>query len=115
MAGETLYVVDRIVTNRGCGKKFVDEFRAGYLPGANRRGLTLHNILVSPPLWSDSEPNVVTITWTVDGTTGWWAMTRLSRGDTSLKQWWDAMDPLISERSRTMAAAADDVEALADV
>jgi hypothetical protein len=25
------------------------------------------------------------------------------------------MDPLISERSRTMAAAADDVEALADV
>jgi hypothetical protein len=42
-------------------------------------------------------------------------MTRLSRGDTSLKQWWDAMDPLISERSRTMAAAADDVAPLADV
>ncbi|MGQ5691349.1 hypothetical protein ACSVIA_27150 [Rhodococcus erythropolis] len=115
MAGETLYVIDRIVTNPGCGQKFVDEWRAGYLPNARRRSLTLDNILVSPPLWSEYEPNVVTITWTVDGASGWWAMTRLSRGDTTLRQWWDAMEPLICERSRTMATAADDVEALADV
>ncbi len=42
-------------------------------------------------------------------------MTRSSRGDTTLRRWWDAMDPLIAERGRTMAAAADDVEGLADV
>lgn len=115
MAGETLYVIDRIVTNPGCGQKFVDEFRAGYLPNASRRNLTLDNILVSPPLWAEDESNIVTITWTVEGTAGWWAMTRSSRGDTTLRQWWDAMDPLIAERGRTMAAAADDVEGLADV
>lgn len=49
-------------------QKFVDEFRAGYLPNASRRNLTLDNILVSPPLWSADESNIVTITWTVEGT-----------------------------------------------
>ncbi|MBJ7480553.1 hypothetical protein ACIQYZ_20135 [Rhodococcus erythropolis] len=115
MAGETLYVVDRIVTNPGCGKKFVDEWRTGYLPNAGRRNLTLDNVLVSPPLWAEDESNVVTITWAVEGTAGWWAMTRSSRGDSALGQWWDAMNPLIAERTRTMAATADDVESLADV
>ncbi len=42
-------------------------------------------------------------------------MTRQGRRDSTLRQWWDAMAPLIIERSRSMAAAAKDIEGLSNV
>jgi hypothetical protein len=115
MADETLYVIDRIVTKPGCGRQFVDALLDQYLPSAQRRGMTLADVLVSPPLWCDKDPNTLTVTWTVDGTAGWWSMTRQGRRDSTLRQWWDAMAPLIIERSRSMAAAAKDIEGLSNV
>ena len=87
MADETLYVIDRIVTKPGCGRQFVDALLDQYLPSAQRRGMTLAEVLVSPPLWCDQDPNTLTVTWTVDGTAGWWSMTRQGRRDSTLRQW----------------------------
>src|SRR3546814_12038357 len=91
MAYETLYVIDRIVTKPGCGRQFVDALLDQYLPSAQRRGMTLADVLVSPPLWCDQDPNTLTVTWTVDGTAGWWSMTRPGRRDSTLSPWWDAL------------------------
>ena len=115
MAHETIYVIDRVVTKPGCARRFVDAYVTEYVPGGRRRGMTLDRILVSPPIWSDDDSNTVTATWTVDGLGSWWEMTRLGRRDPTLGRWWSKMEELIVERSRTMAAEADDVEALADV
>ncbi|PBC43213.1 hypothetical protein CJ178_17890 [Rhodococcus sp. ACPA4] len=115
MAGEKIFVIDRILTERGCGKRFVDAYTTHYVPRAQRRGMTLTNILVSPPLWIEDETNIVTITWTVDGTSGWWKMTRQGRADQESSQWWERHSALTIERSRTMAADAADIEGLSDV
>ncbi|MBH0120121.1 hypothetical protein ACWDUD_29575 [Rhodococcus sp. NPDC003382] len=115
MADETIYVIDRVVTKPGCARRFVEAYVAEYVPGGRRRGMTLDRILVSPPVWFDDDSNTVTITWTVDGVHSWWEMTRQSRRDPGLGEWWSGMDELIVERSRTMAAHADDVEGLNDV
>lgn len=80
MADEKIFVVDRVVTKAGCARAFVDKYIAEYAPGGSERGMTLDRILVSPPIWSDDETNVVTITWTVDGVESWWQMTRQAGG-----------------------------------
>lgn len=115
MSGERIFVVDRVMTRPGRAREFVDAYLADYAPGARRRGMTLERILVSPPLWSDDQANTVTVTWTVDGVGAWWDATRAGRGDPTPARWWAAMDELIVERSREMAAAHEDVEVLGRV
>ncbi|MDC3727463.1 Uncharacterised protein [Rhodococcus rhodochrous] len=115
MADEKIFVVDRVVTKPGCARTFVDRYIAEYVPGGRGRGMTLDRILVTPPVWSDDETNVVTIMWSVDGVNSWWNMTRQGRRDPELGRWWSDMDQYVTERSRTMAAQAADIEGLADV
>ena len=110
-----IFVVDRVVTEPGRAREFVDAYVAEYVPGARERGMTLDHLLVSPPIWLDDESNTITVTWTVDDVAGWWNMTRLGRPDPALGAWWERMEPLITERSRSMAAAAEDVEGLGNV
>lgn len=50
-----VYVVDRVVTKPGCARRFVDTYLAEYAPGARDRGMTLRDVLVSPPIWFDPE------------------------------------------------------------
>lgn len=114
MNGE-VYVIDRVVTRPGCARQFVDTYLAGYVPGARERGMTLQDILVSPPIWFTHETNTVTITWSLPGARAWWEMTWKGRPDATLGQWWAGVDDLIAERSRSVAAAADDVDGLCDV
>jgi hypothetical protein len=42
-------------------------------------------------------------------------MTWRGRGDPELGHWWDEIAELVQERSRTVAAAADDVDGVCDV
>ncbi len=51
MAGEKVYVIDRIITEPGCGKKFVDAYTTEYVPAAQRRGMTLASVRLSPAEW----------------------------------------------------------------
>ena len=115
MAAGEVFVIDRVVTRPGCARRFVDRYLAEYAPGARGRGMTLRDILVSPPIWFDDEVNTVTITWTLPNVQAWWEMTWQGRPDPALADWWSRIGGLLQERSRSFAAAADDVDGLCDV
>ncbi len=106
-----VYVIDRVVTAPGCAQKFIDAYLAGYAPGARERGMTVRDVLVSPPIWFDDRSNVVTVTWTLPSPQAWWQMTWKGRPDPSVARWWEGAADLIVERSRSVASAADDVTA----
>ncbi|KUH81059.1 MULTISPECIES: hypothetical protein [unclassified Mycobacterium] len=110
-----VYVVDRVVTRPGCARRFVDAYLAEYAPGARERGMTLRDILVSPPIWFDDQSNVVTATWTLPCPRAWWEMTWKGRPDPSLGRWWQDVSEMIVERTRNVAAAAEDVDGLGSV
>jgi hypothetical protein len=110
-----VFVVDHVVTRPGCAKTFVDAYLAGYAPGARARGMTLCGVLVSPPIWFDDQANTVTITWSLPSAQAWWEMTWKGRPDPTIGSWWDGIGELITERTRRVAAAADDVDRLCHV
>lgn len=115
VADGAVYVVDRVVTRPGCAKAFIDSYLAEYAPGARERGMSLRDILVSPPIWFPDQPNTITITWSLPSARAWWEMTWKGRPDAGIGKWWDGIAGLISERSRSVAAAHDDVDGLCDV
>lgn len=118
MADGEVFVIDRVVTRPGCARQFVDAYLAEYAPGARERGMTLRDVLVSPPIWfdeSEEQVNTVTITWTLPSAQAWWQMTWKGRPDPALGQWWTRVGALVVERSRSFAAAAADVDGLCDV
>jgi hypothetical protein len=116
MADGDVFVIDRVVTWPGCARQFVDTYLAEYAPGARERGMTLRDVLVSPPIWFDNEGvNTITITWTLPSAQAWWQMTWKGRPDSALAQWWAQVGELVVERSRSFAAAATDVDRLCDV
>jgi hypothetical protein len=77
--------------------------------------MSLRDILVSPPIWFTDQTNTVTITWTLPDARAWWEMTWKGRPDARLGRWWDGVAALICTRSRSVAAAAEDVDGLCDV
>lgn len=115
MADGDIFVIDRVVTRPGCARRFVDAYLAEYAPGARARGMTLRDILISPPIWFDDDSNVVTVTWTLPSAQAWWETTWKGRPDPTLGEWWSRISELVAERSRSFAAAADDVDGLCDV
>ncbi len=115
MADGLVYVVDRVVTQPGRAKDFIDCYLTEYAPGARERGMSLRDILVSPPIWFTDQTNTVTITWTLPDAQAWWEMTWKGRPDATVGQWWNGVTGLIAERSRSVAAAPDDVDGLCDV
>ncbi|MGZ8809456.1 MAG: hypothetical protein ACXWZI_09120 [Mycobacterium sp.] len=115
MADGAVYVVDRVVTRPGCARDFIDCYLAEYAPGARERGMSLRDILVSPPIWFADQSNTVTITWSLPDAKAWWEMTWKGRPDASVGRWWDGVAGLVSERSRSVAAAPNDIDGLCDV
>jgi hypothetical protein len=115
VADGLVFVIDRVVTRPGCARKFVNAYLAEYTPGARTRGMTLRDVLVSPPIWFEDQSNTVTITWTLSSPQAWWEMTWKGRSDPTLGEWWSQISELVAERSRSFAAAASDVDWLCDV
>jgi len=111
---DQVFVIDRVVTAAGCARQFVDAYLAGYAPGARERGMTLRDVMVSPPIWFEDQCNVVTITWTLPSAQAWWQMTWKGRPDPALAQWWESINDLIVERYRSFAASPDAVAPAGD-
>ncbi|MGK2868549.1 MAG: hypothetical protein ACSLFA_18285 [Mycobacterium sp.] len=115
MADGEVFVIDRVVTQPGHAAEFINTYLTGYAPGARQRGMTLRNVLVSPPIWYNDEPNTVTITWSLPSAQAWWEMTWKGRPDPDLGAWWESVAELIVERDRCAAAAYEDIDRLCDV
>ena len=82
-----VYVVDRVVTRPGRAREFVERYLAEYAPGARERGMTLRDVLVSPPIWFADQTNTVTISWSLPSARAWWEMTWKGRPDSALGKW----------------------------
>ena len=109
---------ERLIVVVGDAHGPVAGYLAEYAPGARERGMTLRDVMVSPPIWfdgSDEQVNTITITWTLPSAPAWWQMTWKGRPDAALGQWWVQVGELVAERSRSFAAGADDVDGLCDV
>ncbi|MEE3066046.1 MAG: hypothetical protein VYA67_19220 [Actinomycetota bacterium] len=115
MADAEIFVIDRVETRPGCARRFVDTYLAEYVPGARDRGMTLRDILVSPPIWFNDDANVITVIWTLPNAKAWWEMTWKARPDSALGEWWSRISELVTTRSRSFAAAAQHVDGLCDV
>src|SRR5690242_12887910 len=115
MADGEVLVIDRVVTRPGCARQFVDRYIHEYAPGARERGMTLRDVLISPPIWFDDQPNTVMITWSLPSPHAWWEMTWKGRPDRSLGPWWEDIASLIESRTRSVAAAAADVDGMCAV
>jgi hypothetical protein len=115
MADGEVYVIDRVVTQPGRGRQFIDSYLTEYAPSARERGMTLRDILVSPPIWFTDQTNTVTITWSLPSARAWWEMTWKGRPDSTLGKWSTDISRLVVERTRSVAASADDVDGLCDV
>ncbi|MBQ7803078.1 hypothetical protein [Rhodococcus sp. (in: high G+C Gram-positive bacteria)] len=115
MTGQTILIVDRVLVEPGKARAFVDAYRADYVPHALKLGMTLDGILLSPPVWFDDDSNVVTVTWTVSGSGQWWQTAIGRRFDPAVRAFWAQVEPMIMERSRSMAARIEDVEEMCDV
>jgi len=115
MSEGQVYVLDHVVTRPGRAREFVDRYLAEYAPGARERGMTLRDILVSPPIWFTDQTNTVTITWSLPSARAWWEMTWKGRPNPTLGPWWGGIGELVEERTRSVAAAATDVDRLCDV
>ncbi|GAS89860.1 hypothetical protein [Mycolicibacterium brisbanense] len=109
---KVVYVIDRVLTQCGQARAFIDRYLAEYAPGARERGMTLEHVLVSPPIWFDDQPNTVTVIWSLPDPLAWWQMTWQGRPDPSLAQWWSSIAELVRDRSRSVAASAADVDTL---
>jgi hypothetical protein len=105
-----VFVIDRVITTPGSAQAFIDAYLDGYAPGARTRGMTLRDVLVSPPIWFDDRTNVVTITWSLPSAQAWWQMTWQGRPNPAVAQWWESVADHVVERSRSVAAAAEAVE-----
>ena len=112
---DEVFVVDRVVTAPGCAQRFIDAYLAGYAPAARERGMSLRDVLVSPPIWFDDQTNVVTITWTLRDAAAWWQMTWRGRSDPTLAQWWDSITDLVVSRERSVATAPETAAPAAEV
>ncbi|MCG7592517.1 Dabb family protein [Mycobacterium sp. PSTR-4-N] len=106
-----VFVVDRVITAPGRAREFIDAYLTGYAPGARERGMTLRDVLVSPPIWFPDRTNAVTITWALPSPLAWWQMTWQGRPDPTLAQWWSTVADLVVDRTRSVATAVTDVEA----
>ena len=109
-----VFVIDRVVTAPGCAHALLDAYLSGYAPGARERGMTLRDVLVSPPILFDDRSNTVTITWSLPSPLAWWQMTWRGRPDPAVARWWQTITELVVERSREVATAMSDVDEPAD-
>lgn len=115
MSDATLYVVDEFDVLPGQGEAFVDYYMTHYAPGAEKRGMTLERVLVSPPMWLKDQSNTVIITWTLPNVGAWWRMCSMGRSDPAVLGWWEGAEKMVSRRSRKFAAASTDVNEVSNV
>jgi hypothetical protein len=113
--GQTVYIIDELVSAPGKGKELLAAYQARYIPSAQARGMVLERILISPPVWLEESSNRLTISWTVEGAGGWWGQAVQSRYDPAVGAFWAEIEPLITARDRHFGAAEADIAELTHV
>ena len=97
---EKVFILDEAVVRPGLAAAYRDAYMARYAPNAKKRGMTLENIWLTPPLELREGSNTVCFLWSVTGAMGWWAMRAGMRDDASVSAWWTESDTMTVSRRR---------------
>jgi hypothetical protein len=104
----SILILDEIVVKPGAAQAYRSAYRSGYVPGAERRGMTLQGAWQCPPAQDyDELPTTLYYLWSVEDVAGWWAM-RLSRTASGADErfeklaFWKASDRMTLSRKRSM-------------
>jgi hypothetical protein len=114
-AAPMVHTIDEIVAKPGEGKALLGDYLARYAPGARARGMTLEQILVSPPMWLDDQSNTLVFRWSLVDAAAWWQMRFVGGNDPDVAAWWTDVDARAVSRRRFFASDPADVERLCDV
>ena len=104
----SILILDEIVVKPGRLAEYRKAYRAQYVPGAERRGMTLEAAWQSPP-GRDYDELAVTLyyLWSVPDVAGWWAQ-RMSKTPDGRDErfeklaWWRESEPLTVSRKRSV-------------
>ena len=110
-----VHAIDEIVAKPGEGKALLCDYMMRYAPGARARGMTLEQVLVSPPMWLDDQPNTLVFRWSLAGAGAWWQMRFVGGNDPDVAIWWADVDARAVSRRRFFASDPADIERLCDV
>lgn len=112
----TIFVIDRITARPGLGEALLERYLREYVPVAEKRGFTLVHRWVAPPVWlMGTQGNVLTFIWSVEGVANYWEYIRQQRTDPGSGDWWHEIEPMVAERTRSVASEPADMGRLADV
>lgn len=113
---DKLYIVDTIKPKPGDGKSFLDDYMSTYAPLAEAAGMTLVACVVAPPIWIDTDSNIVQVTWTVDDIAeAAWAMNSATRYNPAYVEWWGSVRNRVVLRDRSYYASESYMEVLNNV
>lgn len=80
-----------------------------YRPGAEQRGLTFLESMVSPPVKMHTAPCALVARWQVPDVAAWWAQ-RAQSADPAVKSFWAAVDEFCLSRERVYMTAENEAD-----
>lgn len=102
-----IYLLDRYEVKPGRLHELQAGFESRYLPGAQRRGLTLVGRWVSPPVELEQGGNELLVLWSLPDREAFWKMRIGSGTDPEVSGWWREADSLVLSRERKFLSAAE--------
>ena len=72
----------------------------GYMAGAAKRGMTLEQTWLTPPVELFDQPNTLVYLWSVPNAAAWWAMRGAAGRDSSIADFWAEVDTHCVARQR---------------
>jgi hypothetical protein len=96
-----ILILDEIMVKPGLAADYRRAYRARYVPGAERRGMTLEAAWRSPPGQDFAElPTTLYWLWSVGSLEAWWAMRLADRFEKLA--WWQESEPMTLSRKRSL-------------
>jgi hypothetical protein len=108
-----IFILDEIVLKPGQVAAYRDAYRAGYVPGAERRGMKLEGAWQNPPGQDYAElETTLYYLWSVEGVAGWWNMRRSKTPEGADERydkhaWWQENERMVVRRNRKFLTAQE--------
>jgi hypothetical protein len=102
-----IWLLDRYEARPGRLRELEAGFESDYLPGARRRGLTLVDRWVSPPVELEQGGNELLVLWSLPDRDAFWKMRIAGGADPEVHAWWRRADALVVRRERQFLGALE--------
>ena len=107
-----IFVIDELQLRAGQLDAFLEALEVRYRPGAEERGQSLLQVLVSPPTRTLDVPQSVTLLWQLEGVAGFWGARSRNATEEVVGFWADCDARWVASRTRRLAAPPDALPSL---